>query len=196
MTDLRSKLVAALSQDGSASSDFDLNPGLVLPQNRVLKPSAVLVCVRLETQSLILTKRSNELKHHPGQIAFPGGKMDADDPDLNATALREAEEEIGLPRQNVEILGALPSHETVTGYEVTPILACLDTDFETMVEVGEVSEVFEVPLDLATNSSRFRIEGRRWQGHMRRYYVVPFGPYYIWGATARILRGLADRVAA
>ena len=196
MTDLRSKLVAALSQDGSASSDFDLNPGLVLPQNRVLKPSAVLVCVRLETQSLILTKRSNELKHHPGQIAFPGGKMDADDPDLNATALREAEEEIGLPRQNVEILGALPSHETVTGYEVTPILACLDTDFETMVEVGEVSEVFEVPLDLATNSSRFRIEGRRWQGHMRRYYVVPFGPDYIWGATARILRGLADRVAA
>ena len=196
MTDLRLKLEAALSQDGGASSDFDLNPGLVLPENRVLQPSAVLVCVRLETQSLILTKRSTALKHHPGQIAFPGGKMDADDPDLNATALREAEEEIGLPRQNVEILGALPSHETVTGYEVTPVLACLDTDFESMAEIGEVSEVFEVPLDLATDPSRFRVEGRRWQGHTRHYYVVPFGPYYIWGATARILRGLADRIAA
>jgi 8-oxo-dGTP pyrophosphatase MutT (NUDIX family) len=185
----------ALSKPGSASSDFDLNPDIATPEGRVLKPAAVLVGVR-ENGNLILTKRSARLKHHPGQIAFPGGKKDDTDVDLAAAALREAHEEIGLPPDQVHVLGALPCHETVTAYQMTPIVALIQGNFVVIPEVGEVSEVFEVPFTHFTNPTNYRIEGRRWQGRRREYFVAPYGAYYIWGATARILRGLADRVAA
>lgn len=185
----------ALSKPGSASSDFDLNPDIVMPAGRVLKPAAVLVGVR-ENGNLILTKRSARLKHHPGQIAFPGGKKDDSDADLAAAALREAHEEIGLPQNQVEVLGTLPCHETVTAYQVTPIVALIKGNFTVLPEDGEVAEVFEVPFAHYTTPSNFRVEGRRWQGRRRQYYVAPFGPYYIWGATARILHGLADRIAS
>jgi 8-oxo-dGTP pyrophosphatase MutT (NUDIX family) len=142
-----------------------------------------------------LTKRSSRLKHHPGQIAFPGGKLDATDPSLEAAALRESREEVGLPEDRVEIWGRLPTHETVTGFMVTPILGQITADFRPIPEAGEVDEVFTVPLAHVLNPARYVIERRRWRGEWRRYYAVPYGPYYIWGATARILRGLAERVA-
>ena len=120
--DLIEQLVEALGKTSGTSSDFDLNPGVVLSKNRVLKPAAVLVPIIEGTGGLrvVLTKRSSVLKHHPGQVAFPGGKVDETDADIFHTALREAEEEIGLNRQNVEILGQLPDHETVTGFSMTP----------------------------------------------------------------------------
>jgi 8-oxo-dGTP pyrophosphatase MutT (NUDIX family) len=187
-------LIDALSKPGSASSDFDLNPDIALPVGRVLKPAAVLVGVR-ENGNVILTKRSARLKHHPGQIAFPGGKKDEGDVDLIAVALREAHEEIGLPSDQVEVLGSLPCHETVTNYTVSPIVGLIKGNYDVLPEVGEVSDVFEVPFSHFANLENFRIEGRRWQGNRRQYFVAPYGPYYIWGATARILRALADRVA-
>ena len=119
-------------------------------------------------------------------------RMDAD---AVAAALREAEEEIGLPRRQVEVLGRAEAHETVTGYLVTPVFARIRGDFTPVPEAGEVEEVFSVPLSHAANPARYRIEGRPWRGQVRRYYAVPYGPYYIWGATARILRALADRMA-
>lgn len=192
--DLRQTLMDALSKTGRASSDYDLNKDVDLPQGRKLTPASVLIAVRVETGAVILTKRSAKLKHHPGQIAFAGGKQDADDADAIAAALREAREEIDLMPDMVEVLGTLPPHETVTGYSVTPVIALVHGDFAPVPEAGEVSEVFEVPFTHVITPANFRTEGRRWQGRRRQYYVVPFGPYYIWGATARILRALADRV--
>jgi 8-oxo-dGTP pyrophosphatase MutT (NUDIX family) len=190
------RLRQALEGPATQSSDFDLNPGISLPSGVILRPAAVLVGVIEEPAgaSILLTKRSSRLKHHPGQIAFPGGKIDATDPTPEAAALREAREEVGLEPDLVQILGRLPCHDTVTGYRVTPILG-LVADFAARPEAGEVDEVFRVPLAHLADPSRYRIEQRLWLGQWRRYYTAPWGPYYIWGATARILRGLAERLA-
>jgi 8-oxo-dGTP pyrophosphatase MutT (NUDIX family) len=185
-------LRAALARPAGESSDYDLNPELALPEGRALREAAVLVPVW--QGRVILTKRASGLKHHPGQIAFPGGKVDAGDDGAVGAALREAWEEVGLAPANVEVLGVLPAHETVTGYRVTPVLGLVRDAFEAVPEVGEVAEVFSVSLTHVTKPAHFAIERRQWRGVWRRYYAVPYGPYYIWGATARILRGLADRM--
>ena len=191
-------VTAAMGRPSLPSSDFDLNPDTVLPEGRTLRAAGVLVPFTIANGQarLILTKRASGLKHHPGQIAFPGGKQDDSDTDVIAAALREADEEIGLPPQNVEVLGHLPAHETVTGFCVTPVLGRVVNPFDIRPEPGEVDEVFEVPLEHVTDPTRFSVQSRRWRGQRRYYYTVPFGPYYIWGATARILRGLAEQMRA
>jgi 8-oxo-dGTP pyrophosphatase MutT (NUDIX family) len=191
-------LLRALSKPSGESSDFDLNPGLQLPAGRVLRPAGVLIALWSGPSGteMILTKRSSRLKHHPGQIAFPGGKVDPGDDGPVGAALRESWEEVGLPQDRVTVLGTLPQHETVTGFLVTPVLGTISGDFSPLPEAGEVEEVFSVPLSHVTTPANFRIERRRWRGEWRRYYAVPYGPYYIWGATARILRGLAERLSA
>jgi 8-oxo-dGTP pyrophosphatase MutT (NUDIX family) len=188
---------AALLRDSAASSDFDLNPDVVLPKGRKLRPAGVLVPIEVKENipHVILTKRASHLKHHPGQISFPGGKQDDGDADVIAAALREAREEIGLPSHNVDVLGTLPTHETVTSFVITPVLGHVRDVFDVIPELGEVEEVFSVPLAHVTDPALFSIQSRRWQGQRRHYFTVPFGPYYIWGATARILRGLAERVS-
>lgn len=190
MPDWQDRLAAAPDRARQATSDFDLNPGTVLPEGRVLKPAAVLIGIDAAGQ-VILTQRAAHLKHHPGQIAFPGGRQDPGDADAVAAALREAHEEIGLPGDAVSVLGTLPAHETVTGYCVTPVLARVGA-FDPVPEAGEVAEVFRVPLTHLSDPGRFRVESRNWRGMPRYYYVVPWGPYYIWGATARMLRNLAE----
>lgn len=186
---------AALANTGAATSDFDLNPNVVLPENRVLRDAAVLVALVpcAKGARVVLTKRSSALKHHPGQIAFPGGKRDGDEA-LTTTALREAEEEIGLDRNKVRVIGSLPPHETVTSFQVTPHVGIIDGSFKPVAEEGEVAEVFTVPLTHVLNPDNYVIEGRYWRGQRRHYFVVPYGPYYIWGATARMLRSLAEQV--
>jgi len=196
MPDL-ARLIAAIARPTGASSDFDLNPGVSLPAGRNLRPAAVLVGVtyRDGKAEVILTKRASHLKHHPGQIAFPGGKQEDRDAGPEAAALREAEEEIGLNPGSVCVLGRLPPHETVTGFLVTPILARINPGFHPSPDPGEVEEVFATPLAHLLDARNYAVESRMWRGQLRRYYTVPWGPYYIWGATARILRGLADRVS-
>ena len=144
---------------------------------------------------VILTKRSAHLRHHPGQIALPGGKIEAGE-DAATAALREAREEVGLPAGRAEVLGSFGPHETVTGFSVTAVLAVVRAPFLPVPEAGEVAEVFAVPLSHLASLGNYRVEGRRWQGRHRRYWVVPWGPYYVWGATARVLRGLAERLEA
>jgi 8-oxo-dGTP pyrophosphatase MutT (NUDIX family) len=161
----------------------------------VLRQAGVLVALIEETGAILLTKRASRLKHHPGQIAFPGGKVDPSDEGPVAAALREAEEEVGLPKGGAEVLGTLPVHETVTGFAVTPVLARVARAFPARPEAGEVEEVFSVPLSHLAERANYLVQERLWQGHNRRYFAVPYGPYYIWGATARILRGLAERLS-
>ncbi len=191
-------LRAALARPGHGSSDFDLNPGTGLPTTRKLRPAGVLIAVSLATATpqVILTKRSSALKHHPGQIAFAGGKQEPDDADVTAAALREAHEEIGLPTHLPEVLGHLPEHETITGFRVTPVVAILTDSFTAIPEPGEVDEVFQVPLAHLLDPANYLVESRIWRGVRRYYYTVPYGPYYVWGATARMLRGLAARMAS
>ncbi len=186
----------ALACKSGPSTDFDLNPQVELPEGRKLRAAGVLAAFQKNDHGLelVLTKRSSRLKHHPGQIAFPGGKQDEGDRDPVAAALREAQEEVGLAPDTVDVLGTLPTHETVTGFLVTPVLGIIRNTFLPIPEPGEVDEVFTAPFSHVTDPARFRIEGRRWRGQRRLYYTAPLGPYYIWGATARILRGLAERM--
>ncbi|HGG64813.1 MAG TPA: CoA pyrophosphatase [Rhodobacteraceae bacterium] len=190
----RTTITAALGRLHQGSSDFDLNPDTQLDPMRTLRPAAVLVALQQVGGEIhvVLTKRASHLKHHAGQISFPGGKQEESDNSLEQTALREAEEEIGLPPQNVEILGSMPTHETVTNFTVTPVLGLIRATFNPTPDYNEVAEVFTVPLSHVTNTARFSVQGRRWRGQRRAYYTVPYGPYYIWGATARILRVLAE----
>jgi len=185
---------SALSNAGVGSSDFDLNPDTVLPAGRTLRAAGVLAPIIEDERglSLLLTKRSAALKHHPGQIAFPGGKLDDGDADVTAAALREADEEIGLPPSHVEVLGTLAPHETVTSFQVTPVIGFVKKPFVIRPEPGEVDEVFSVPLEHVLNPDNYLIQSRRWRGQKRHYFVVPYGPYYIWGATARMLRAWTE----
>ena len=184
-----------LDEERINSSDFDLNHNIVLPSDRKLNRAGVLVgiCFSEKKQpSILLTKRAGHLKNHPGQIAFPGGKFELEDGTLVNTALREAEEEIGLNRSIPNKLGILPKHETVTEFLVTPIIFQLPGKLDLKIDNNEVDEVFYVPLKHFLNLENYSIQARKWQEELRYYYVVPYGPYYIWGATARILYGFAE----
>lgn len=187
----------ALASAGAVSSDFDLNPHFAPADAPPLRPAAVLIPL-VETPrgiDVILTKRAATLKHHPGQISFPGGKMDDGDATLIAAALREADEEIGLRADNVDVIGHLPAHTTVTNFSMTPIVGRVRNEFPVVRSEGEVSEVFRVPLSHLADPDKYQIQSRRWRGVWRSYYTVPFGPYYVWGATARVLFGFAERMA-
>ena len=190
------RISEALGTPSGRSSDFDLNPGARPAAGARLRAASVLVPLveRGSGLSLILTRRAALLKHHPGQVAFPGGKQDPGDASPLAAALREAEEEIGLAPGAVEVLGALDPHETVTGFTVAPFVGLVAPGFRPAIDAAEVAEVFEVPAAFAFDPANFQVQGRVWQGRERRYYVLPWGPHYIWGATARILRALADRM--
>ena len=170
-SDTRRHLLRALNQGPGASSDYDLNPGFRVPEGRVLRSAGVLIAVVMDGGAqVVLTKRSSHLQHHPGQIAFPGGKVDAGDPDATAAALREAQEEVGLAPAQAEVLGLLPAHETVTGFSMVPVVAMVSGGFTPVPEAGEVDEVFLVPLAHLADPGRYRVEERVWRGQPRQFY--------------------------
>ncbi|MDZ7904896.1 MAG: CoA pyrophosphatase [Cypionkella sp.] len=190
-------ITKAIARARVRSSDFDLNAHVARPA-RDLRPAAVLMALvqRPAGAAVIFTKRASHLAHHPGQISFPGGKVDAADSSREATALREAREEVGLSIDAVRILGRLPDHETVTGFCMTPVVGVVQGEPKLTVDPAEVAEAFTVPFAHLRHLPNYRVESRRWQGQPRYFYTCPYGPYYIWGATARVLyalaRGLAD----
>ena len=185
--------MSAVSKSGAASSDYDLNADVDAPKRELRAAGVLIAIVECQDPRLILTKRSSALKHHPGQIAFPGGKVEDTDTNVVAAALREAEEEISLT--GAEVIGTLAPHETVTGFNVTPVLSVVQPGYAARPDEREVAEVFEVPLRHVLTPSNYMIESRLWRGQRRHFFAVPWGPYYIWGATARMLRALADRMA-
>ena len=189
ITNIKSNLL----KYGSCSSDFDLNPDMNLDQEFNFLEASVLIPILTFKKDLeiLLTKRSNNLKNHPGQIAFPGGKKDQSDSSPIETALRETQEEVGLNPKNVEIIASLPSHKTATGFVIKPYLGLINQPFSETLRQGEVDEIFTLPYEYILNEKNFSIQTRKWNGSQRSYYVVPYGPYYIWGATARILLNLS-----
>ena len=198
MVSHKSKLIKKinlnLSEYGPCSSDFDLNQDLASSQKLKFLEASVLIPVLTfkEDLEILLTKRSINLRNHPGQIAFPGGKKEECDSNPMETALREAEEEIGLKTSHVEVVSSLPTHKTATGFAIKPYIGLVRKPFKTTLQWGEVDEVFTIPFSHILNIKNFAIETRKWNGIERRYYIVPFGPYYIWGATARILLNLSE----
>ena len=159
------------------------------------KAAAVLVPViaHPEETTVLLTQRATGLRAHSGQIAFPGGRLDGEEEPL-AAALREAAEEIGLDARHVRPLGYLDAYLSGTGYLVTPIVALVAPDAPLSLNPLEVTETFEVPLGFLMDPARHEIHEREWNGHLRRYYAIPFGERYIWGVTAGIIHNLYERL--
>ena len=176
--------------------DHDADPVMEkIASVRPIRPAAVLVGVVDHPEpTVLLTQRAQHLPDHPGQVSFPGGKIDKIDASPMHSALREAEEEIGLDRGNVESIGYLDLYMTTLGYRIVPLIARVKPGFELKLNTAEVDEVFEVPLAYVMDAAKMQRHSRDWQGMTRHYYAVTFGQRYIWGVTAGILRNLRERI--
>ncbi len=163
------------------------------PDDR-MSPAAVLVPVTDRPRpGVILTRRPETMRRHAGQVAFPGGRVDPGE-DVITAALREAEEEIALPRAVVSVIGTVDSYRTVTGYIVTPVIAVVPPDLRLVPNAAEVAAVFEVPLDFLLDTANHVEATVEWQGHERHYYEINWEGHRIWGATAAMIVNLARRL--
>lgn len=169
-------------------------PPSVLAQRSEAIHAAVLtpLVVRDSGITVLLTQRTAHLRDHAGQVSFPGGRVEACDPDVIAAALRESREEIGIEPAQVEILGLLPEHFTVTGFRITPVVGLVFPPLHLKLDDFEVAEVFEVPLAFLLDAANYRRESVIFEGRTRSFWVVPWREYFIWGATASILVSLRE----
>ncbi|RZT42828.1 CoA pyrophosphatase [Cupriavidus agavae] len=175
----------------------------IYDKTRGLREAAVLVPLveRKHGLTVLLTQRNANLSSHAGQISFPGGRQETYDADRIATALRETEEEVGIERDFVEVLGSLPDYITGTGFHVSPVVGLVRPGFTLRPDAGEVAEVFEVPLAFLMDPSRHERRVYRYEGGERQFYAMPYpleagGNRFIWGATAGMLRNLYHLLAA
>ncbi|GGE01446.1 coenzyme A pyrophosphatase [Polymorphobacter glacialis] len=162
---------------------------------RVLTPAAVLIALTAEAEpQLLLTKRTSTMTRHPGQIAFPGGRVDPEDDSAITAALREAEEEVSLARGQVDVLGTLERYETGTGFSILPVVGVVPTGIEYVAHAREVDEIFHVPFAHVMNPANHELRTGEWLGKARKFYVIRHGEREIWGATAGILVNLSRRL--
>jgi len=185
----------ALSDAHPLRSDNDLNPDWNEPPPPA-REAAVLAPIvkRPSGWTILLTERSHELAMHSGQVAFPGGRVDADDASPLAAALRETQEEVGLAREFIEPIGAWDRYRTVTGYHVTPIAGLVEPGFTLMTDPREVASVFEAPLDFLMNPANHEKREAEFRGRQRFYWAMPWEGHFIWGATAGMIRALYERL--
>jgi 8-oxo-dGTP pyrophosphatase MutT (NUDIX family) len=173
--------------------DHDLNPGET-PPSAALRPAAVLVPLidHQDGMTVLLTQRTAHLSAHAGQIAFPGGRIEEADADAVAAALRETEEEVGLPREHVAVIGRLDTYVTGTGFEITPIVGIVTPSYTLTIDPYEVAEAFEVPLAYILDKRNHNRQERESAGRTRVFFVLPYEGRNIWGATAGMLVNLAE----
>jgi 8-oxo-dGTP pyrophosphatase MutT (NUDIX family) len=194
LTELRRRFAAAVPPTASIYGDEGPRPDAGL-----LKPAAVLVPVVARGPdaagpTVLFTRRAAHLKDHSGQVSFPGGRVHADDASPEATALREAREEIGLDPVHVELLGRMPEYHTRTGFRITPVVGIVTPPFELQQDANEVEEIFEVPLAFLLDPANHQRQSREWQGQTRWFYAMDFGGHTIWGATAGMLVNLSNHL--
>jgi 8-oxo-dGTP pyrophosphatase MutT (NUDIX family) len=167
----------------------------IIAREQPVRPAAVLIPVVDHPQpSVLLTQRAAHLNDHAGQISFPGGKIDATDASPLETALREAEEEIGLSREFIDPIGYLDLYGTSFGFRILPTLARVRPGFKLRINHAEVEDAFEVPLAFLMDPANHHVHSKQFRGVERSYYAMPFAQRYIWGATAGILRVLYERI--
>jgi 8-oxo-dGTP pyrophosphatase MutT (NUDIX family) len=179
--------------------DHRLNPGLRdMIVRDGLRDAAVLVPVvdHGPEATVLLTQRNANLRSHSGQVAFPGGRIDAGDVSAEAAALRETMEEIGLPGERVEVIGRLPDYVTGSGYRIAPVLSVVKPGFHLHLNPAEVDAAFEVPLSFLMDPANHHRQSRTLNEVRRYFYEMPFGERYIWGVTAGIIRTLYERLYA
>ncbi len=187
----------AAPTEQTVAGDWHLNPGAWPDVPLALTEASVLVPLigRPEGLTVLLTRRTDDLAQHAGQVAFPGGRREPEDRDEVAAALRETLEEIGLPPSHVRVLGRLAAYTTRTGYRVTPVVGLVAPPFPLAADPREVAEIFEVPLEAIVDPANHQRHCREDGGQRRYFYVIPWRDKYIWGATAGMLVNLARSLA-
>ncbi len=195
---LRQRLLACKDSPVDGVKGFDPSLEEFLDQAMTMTPAAVLIPLVMRETGLtvLLTQRTAHLRDHAGQISFPGGRCEDSDPSPRATALREAQEEIGLAPAQVEIIGELPEYNTATGFTISPVIGLVSPPLNLSLDDFEVAEAFEVPFEFLMNPGNHQRHAIEFRGAMREYYAMPWQGYFIWGATAGILVNLQRHLYA
>jgi len=164
---------------------------------RDLTSAAVLVPIvdHPDGLTVLLTQRTNHLRDHAGQVSFPGGRIEPDDADHEAAALRETHEEIGLAAHQIDLVGRLDRYVTRTGYEVVPVVGFVNPPLDVKPDPFEVADIFEVPLQFLANPDNHQRHSRYYNGTRREFYAMPYNGYYIWGATAGMIVNLSEALS-
>ncbi|MEL6115375.1 CoA pyrophosphatase [Photobacterium sp. SP02] len=185
-----------LAQPGQYDRSHQRRIKQLLPNSSRFKPAAVMIplVARPDGYHVILTRRANHLKHHPGQVAFPGGRFESEDGELINTAIRETQEEIGILCDKKDILGTLPALPTLSGYMVTPFLATVTASYRPVLDPNEVDSIFEVPVTFLLNPRNMRTQRFTFKGKEHTIYAIPYQEYSIWGATAQIVKALSHQI--
>lgn len=194
---LRSEPPGYLEPHANPKGDHELErDGTTFRPASLPRPAAVLVPIVLheDEPSVLLTERASGLREHSGQIAFPGGKIDETDASPLETALREAEEEIGLERHHVTPIGYLDAYLSSSNFLILPVVGIVSPSLRLSINQDEVAEAFEVPLSFLMDPANHELHSREWKGRIRQYYAIPFRERYIWGVTAGILRNMYERL--